>query len=75
MHTTLTHPSWLLLVPGICVPGAPLIAVGGWEGDLLLTWGQEGSGSEDPEKPHSPQPTPTRPTLTETQEHFVLLPF
>lgn len=32
-----THPRWLLLVPSICVPGAPLIAVGGWERYLLLT--------------------------------------
>lgn len=54
----LAHPSWLLLVPGIRVPGTPLIAVGGWEGDLFLTWGRQGTGRgqgpKDTGRPYRP---------------------
>lgn len=39
-----TYPRGLLLVPDIGVPGAPLIAVGWGEGDLLLTC-RDSSGS------------------------------
>lgn len=39
-----TYPCGLLLVPDVGVPGAPLVAVGGGEGDLLLTCTDSGVG-------------------------------
>lgn len=34
----LTYSCGLLLLPHICVSGAPLITVGGWERDLFLRY-------------------------------------
>lgn len=51
-----THPRGLELLPHVAVPGAPLVPVRGWEGDVTLTWEPRhggGIGTSIPACPHS----------------------
>lgn len=61
-------------MPGICVPGTSLVAVGGREGDLLFTWGRQGTGWGQGSGISQTSGPQTWPTLTESEEDLVLLP-
>lgn len=50
-----THPRGLELLPDVAVPGAPLIPVGGGEGDVTLSWGWRHRGDMGTAPPAVPK--------------------
>lgn len=65
-----THPRGLELLPHVAVPGAPLVPVRGWEGDVTLAWERRHRGGTGPVS----LPVPTAATVWGESPWGVMVP-